>query len=87
MKYKNAKDILPDKLLLELQEYISGGVLYVPQKGEKKSWGENSGVRDYYKKRNRDIRSAHEAGASVNDLAKKYNLTEEAVRRILLPKE
>lgn len=31
MKYKNAQDILPDKLLRELQQYISGGVLYVPQ--------------------------------------------------------
>lgn len=30
MKYKNAQDILPDKLLRELQQYISGGVLYVP---------------------------------------------------------
>ena len=30
MKYKNAQDILPDKLLQELQQYISGGVLYVP---------------------------------------------------------
>lgn len=37
MKYKNAKDILPDKLLRELQEYISGGVLYVPHSGEKSS--------------------------------------------------
>ena len=45
MKYKNAQDILPDKLLRELQQYISGGVLYVPSADTKKSWGEVSGAR------------------------------------------
>ena len=85
MKYKNAKDILPDKLLRELQEYISGGVLYVPQSGEKKQWGEESGARQYYKQRNRRIREAYQAGESAAALAEKYHLTEEAVRKILLP--
>lgn len=83
MKYKNAKDILPDKLLRELQEYISGGVLYVPQGGEKKAWGENSGARQYYKQRNQEIRAAYDAGENISDLAEKYNLTEEALKKIL----
>ena len=83
MKYKNAKDILPDKLLRELQEYISGGVLYVPHSGEKKQWGEHSGARQYYKQRNKEIQAAYQAGENISVLAEKYNLTEEAVRKIL----
>lgn len=31
MKYVNAAEILPDKLLKELQKYIEGEVLYVPK--------------------------------------------------------
>ena len=82
MKYKNAKDILPDRLLRELQEYISGGVLYVPS-GDKKQWGENSGARQYYKQRNNEIRASYEAGDSTEQLASRYQLTEEAIRKIL----
>lgn len=83
MKYKNAKDILPDRLLRELQEYVSGGLLYVPQNGEKRAWGENSGARQYYKQRNQEIRAAYQAGDGISQLAEKYNLTEEALRKIL----
>lgn len=83
MKYKNAKDILPDKLLRELQEYVSGGLLYVPQNGEKRAWGENSGARQYYKQRNQEIRTAYQSGTHISDLAKKYNLSEETLHKIL----
>lgn len=83
MKYKNAKDILPDKLLSELQEYISGGILYVPHNGEKKQWGENSGARQYYKQRNKEIQEAYRTGRGISELAERYNLTEEAVRKIV----
>jgi len=83
MKYKNAKDILPDKLLKELQEYVSGGLLYVPQSGEKRAWGENSGARQYYRQRNQEIREAYQKGVGICELAEQYNLTEEAMRKIL----
>ena len=56
MKYKNAKDILPDDLFQELQQYISGGFLYVPSSEEKKGWGQNTGAREYYRQRNEEIR-------------------------------
>ena len=32
MKYINAKDILPNALVKELQNYIQGGYIYVPTK-------------------------------------------------------
>lgn len=48
MKYKNAQDILPDKLLKELQQYISGETLYIPNVQSKKGWGEAYGAREYH---------------------------------------
>lgn len=83
MKYKNAGDLLPNKLLKELQQYISGGVLYVPNTKDKKSWGENSGAREYYKKRNQEIREAYRSGCTIEDLAEKYSLSADAIRKIL----
>ena len=43
--HKNARDILPDRLLRELQEYVSGETLYIPKAEEKTPWGETSGAR------------------------------------------
>ena len=39
MKYKNAQEILPDRLLKELQQYVSGETIYVPNAQEKKAMG------------------------------------------------
>ena len=32
MKYLNAKDLLPEQLVEQLQQYVQGGYLYVPVK-------------------------------------------------------
>ncbi len=41
MKYINAKDILPNALVKELQNYIQGGYIYVPTNQlHQKRWGE-----------------------------------------------
>ena len=83
MKYKNAQDILPDHLLKELQQYISGETLYIPNTQEKKSWGESSGARAYYKKRNNAIRAKHRDGSSLAELADEYNLSLDSIRKIV----
>ena len=83
MKYKNAQDILPDKLLKELQKYVSGETLYIPSIENKKQWGEKSGARTFYKKRNEEIRQKHKAGASVDSLANEYNLSPDSIRKII----
>lgn len=48
MKYRNASEILPDKLLREIQKYTSGEAIYIPQATERQKWGEGSGARRYY---------------------------------------
>lgn len=45
MKYMNAKDILPDLLVKELQEYIQGGYIYIPaNEKQHRRWGEVSAL-------------------------------------------
>ncbi len=83
MKYRNAQDILPDRLLKELQQYVSGETLYIPNNREKKSWGESSGAREYYKKRNEEIRQKYGAGISMEELAEQYHLSVDSIRKIV----
>lgn len=83
MKYKNAKDILPDKLFQELQTYISGETIYVPNVKSKKQWGEQSGARSYYKQRNEEIREKYKNGKSLDELCLEYSLSPDSIRKIV----
>lgn len=82
MKYINAKEILPEALVQELQQYLSGGYIYVPSV-QAKGWGEVSGYRTELAKRNRAIVRAYREGVTVAELAKRYALSESAVRKII----
>lgn len=87
MKYINAKDILPDALVKELQRYIQGGYLYVPaDQAQQKRWGEVSGYRQELQQRNRQIVEAFRNGASIDELAEKYFLSVSAIRKIIYQK-
>lgn len=81
--HKNARDILPDRLLREVQEYISGEALYIPKAQEKKPWGETSGARSYYKKRNAQIRQKYADGSKIADLCEEYHLSCDTIRKII----
>lgn len=88
MNYLNAKEVLPPELFQEIQKYAGGNLLYVPLSEEKeKCWGEVSGQRQYYKKRNRMIQNKHVYGVSVADLAKEYALSPETVKKIVYEKK
>ncbi len=83
MKYKNALDILPDKLLKEVQKYASGETLYIPNGIERKEWGQDSGARTFYKLRNEEIRNKYSQKVSIDELAEEYSLSVETIRKIL----
>ena len=83
MKYKNAQDILPDRLLKELQQYAAGENLYIPNLDEKKKWGESSGARTYYRQRNTEIRELYKNGNTMEALAEKYHLSVDSIRKIV----
>lgn len=88
MKYLNASDVLPEKLLKEIQQYAGGALLYVPKnETDRKEWGEVSGERRYYKKRNRMIINQFIYGVTIDQLAQEYCLSKETVKKIVYSKK
>ncbi len=88
MKYLNASDVLPEELLIEIKKYAGGTLLYVPKdETEEKAWGEASGQKQYYKKRNRMIINKFTFGVSVEQLAKEYCLSNDTVKKIVYSKK
>lgn len=41
MKYENARDILPEEILLQVQKYAEGKLLYIPVAEDGKNWQMN----------------------------------------------
>ncbi len=83
MKYRNASDILPDELLREIQKYVSGETLYIPNGTERKKWGHDSGARFFYKQRNEEIKNKYFHKKSIDELAEEYCLSVETIRKIV----
>ncbi|OPJ59320.1 CD3324 family protein [Clostridium chromiireducens] len=83
MCYKNGKDILPEKLLRELQKYIQGETIYIPKNEERKGWGENNGTRLAIRKRNMEIYNLYKEGIKISNIAQTYNLSEDSIRKIV----
>lgn len=87
MKYINAKTLLPDVLIKELQSYIQGGYIYVPAiQEQQKHWGELSGYKKELQQRNFKIIAEYRNGTSVDVLADKYHLSIHAIRKIIYQK-
>ncbi len=83
MKYINAAEILPEKLLREIQTYIDGDVLYIPKTSAKKVWGSVSGSREFYKKRNNEIQFLFKNGYSIEYLSQRYGLAHSTLKKII----
>lgn len=87
MKYLNGSDIFPEKLLRQIQKYASGQLVYIPAGNTKKSWGETSGYKRYLAERNLEIRRAFREGADIDDLAARYFLSPETIKKIAYAKK
>ena len=84
LNYKNGKEILPEELLRQVQQYIQGDLIYIPiGEAKRKAWGENNGTREEIKKRNEDIFNKYVMGNSFEKLADLYCLSEESIRKIV----
>jgi len=81
-RYKNAHDVLPEDLVREIQKYVKGTHLYIPQT-ERKGWGENNSTREEIEQRNKEIYQKYMDGISITELATGYHLSEERIRGIL----
>lgn len=80
--YVNAREILPDKLIKEIQKYAKGVNLYIP-KTEREEWGASTGLREELKERNQKMYELYVGGVSIAELAELYHLSEERVRNIV----
>lgn len=84
MKYRNASEILPDKLLKELQKYAPGEILYVPSGKDRKKWGADTGALHFYEQRNEEIRHKYfHLKIPMEKLCEEYGLSDETLRKIL----
>ncbi len=84
MNYVNAKQILPEELLAEIQQYIHGETLYIPKrKNERVKWGTATGSRRSLDARNRQIRNRFFNGAELEGLAADYCLSVETIKKIV----
>lgn len=46
VSYMKAEDVLPEKLIREIQQYVDGTYLYIPRKaGSRRAWGQGSQYR------------------------------------------
>jgi hypothetical protein len=84
MKYKKADKIFPEELLKEIQKYVHGEMVYIPNPGgTRKKWGENSGSRAYLIHRNHEIRSRFCEGLSVDQLSSIFCLSYDSIKKIV----
>ena len=80
MKYVNAMEILPKELISEIQKYVEGNIIYIPNKsGKHTRWGEKTGAKIKCRQRNNEIRN----GYSLDELSKKYYLSVETIKKII----
>jgi len=84
LSYRNAKEILPERLLEEIQQYVKGEIIYIPKQGDEKiKWGIKNGSRKKYDKRNNDIKVLKTEGMTVDEIARVYYLSADSIRKII----
>lgn len=82
-RYQNAADILPARLLAELQRYAAGEQLYIPRPAERLPWGAKSGARADLARRNELIRQRWHAGVPMDQLMREFHLGYDSIRKIV----
>ncbi|MFD1677050.1 CD3324 family protein [Alicyclobacillus fodiniaquatilis] len=85
-RYINAREVLPAELIKEIQKYVKGQHLYIPQT-EREDWGASTGSKAAYQKRNTKILELYNSGVSIIELTEMYGLSEERVRNIIYEKQ
>lgn len=87
MDYKKGAEVLPARLLKEIQEYVEGSLVYIPKRSRKAGWGCVSGARQMLDKRNEKMASLYEQGESIRSISEQFHLGEDTVKKILYGKK
>lgn len=85
MGYKKATQVLPEELLLLIQNYIDGEYIYIPRKeNNKRAWGARNEARQITQVRNSEIYKKYQEGISARELAEIYCLSIKSIQGIIL---
>lgn len=87
MSYKKGIEVLPAHLLEEVQKYVDGGLIYIPKKSGRVGWGRLNGSRKSLEKRNKKIVELYKNGVLIDEIADRYYLSEETIRKIVYGKK
>lgn len=82
-RYQNAAEILPARLLAEVQRYAAGEQLYIPRPAERLPWGARSGARADLARRNEMIRQRYHDGTPMEQLMSEFHLGYDSIRKIV----
>ena len=84
MSYLKAVDVFPKEILELIQQYVDGQCVYIPKKeNSKKSWGENTNIKEELLNRNSKIYHDYMSGMTNNELSAKYFLSVKSIQRII----
>lgn len=87
MQYMNAKDVLPETLLAQIQQYVKGCAIYIPQHEDMQlTWGTKTDTKDQIAKRNNEIRLKKECGVTIDKLMQEYHLSYDTIKSIVYRK-
>jgi Mor family transcriptional regulator len=87
LKYTSAEVVLPEELLKEIQKYVQGRMIYVPNiVGSRMKWGEKSGNRNYLNLRNDEIRQKFDQGTTIDQLTELFSLSHDSIKKIIYKK-
>jgi len=87
LDYKKGAEVLPARLLEEIQEYVEGSLVYIPKKSDKAGWGCVSGARRAIDQRNQQIILMFEQGLQIEEIAEHFHLGEDTIRKIVYGKK
>ncbi|WP_438431575.1 CD3324 family protein [Gorillibacterium sp. sgz500922] len=84
-KFSKAGEVLPPHLVAEVQKYMDGGLLYIPEaSGGRRPWGAKSGARQELRLRNERMRRDFGSGtATIGELSDRYGLAFDSVKKIV----
>lgn len=87
MKYSKAESIFPEELLRIIQEYVQGELVYIPKPKETHlKWGEKTESKSKVSARNVEIKSLFLNGIRIEELADRYFLSCESIKKIVYTK-
>jgi len=83
-RYLKAEALFPKELLKEIQKYAQGELIYIPKpKESREKWGYYTGSRNVIQERNTEICRHFQNGMTIGNLAAKYFLSVESIKRIV----